>query len=125
MMCSRAKELMAVSWEGELAGADARELEQHLTVCAECSMEAVSLGSLWNRLGDMPAPEPGRALDARWHSTLEALMAAQQPVGKQAPSASWFATAWANFWPRNPVWQAAIAMACLVAGVLIGQSTGR
>jgi hypothetical protein len=125
MMCSHAKELLAVSWQGELAAADARELEEHLAACAECSAEAVSLGGLWNRLGDMPAPEPSPALDARWNSTLEALMSAQQPIKNTASSKSSFTGIFAAIWPRNPVWQAAFAMACLVAGVLIGTNMPR
>jgi hypothetical protein len=118
MMCSHAKELIAASWLGTLATEESSALEHHLSLCPECSAEMSSLGGLWNRLADIPAPEPSPALDARWQSTLESLVSAQQPVIRKT---SWFA----SLWPRNPAWQGAFALACLVAGVLIGTNLPR
>ena len=65
-----------------------------------------ALGGLWERLADLPAPEPSQALDERWQSTFDSLVASTKPVVR-----GW---SLANWWPRSPVWQAAIAMACLV-----------
>src|ERR1035441_9690171 len=123
MMCVHAKELIAASWLNEpLGAADTARLEEHLAICPECSTEAASLGSLWNRLADMPAPGPSPALDGRWQSTFAAVVSAQQPATRKAiRRESWFS----NLWPRNPVWQAAIAMACLVAGVVVGTNMPR
>lgn len=123
MMCSHAKELIAASWLGNLATDESAALEQHLALCSECNSEMASLGGLWHSLADMPVPEPSPALDTRWQSTLEALVSAQQPPARQpaAPKTSWLA----NLWPRNPAWQGAIALACLVAGVLIGTNVPR
>jgi len=119
MMCSHAKELIAASWLGTLATDDAASLEEHLVLCSECNNEMTSLGGLWHSLADMPAPEPSPALDARWQSTLESLISAQQPAAIR--KTSWLA----NLWPRNPVWQGALALACLIAGVLIGTNMPR
>jgi hypothetical protein len=112
-------------WSGELAqneldAADAPAFREHLAICVDCSAEMASLGGLWERLADIPVPEPGRALHARWETTLEGLSAAAA-VGKPAPR-RW---SFANFWPRNPVWQAAVALACLVVGVVVGTSLPR
>ena len=118
MTCSHAKELMAASWleSGKLDNnAPSLELDQHLATCAECSAEMATLSGLWHRLGDMPAPEPSPALDLRWQSTFESLLSAQTAAVRK-PKTSWFA----NLWPKSPVWQAAVAMACLVVGVMIG-----
>ena len=70
MICSHAKELMAAYWQRELPGGESDSagqsaLQQHLESCAECSAEMAVLGGLWERLGDMPAPEPSHALTAR------------------------------------------------------------
>jgi hypothetical protein len=113
MICSHAKELMASYWKHELATDEAPELQQHLESCAECSAELAALGGLWERLADLPVPEPSRALDARWELTLASLT---------VPRRTW---SFANFWPASPVWQATVALACLVLGLLVGTSLPR
>ena len=113
MTCSHAKELMASDWQHELAREEAPALQQHLETCAECSAEMAALGTLWERLADLPVPEPSRTLDARWELTLASLT---------APRRTW---SFASFWPRNPVWQAAVALACLVLGLLVGTNLPR
>jgi HEAT repeats/Putative zinc-finger len=118
MICSHAKELMAAYWKHELGDDQAPALQQHLETCAECSAELATLGGLWERLADLPVPEPSRALDARWELTLASLI----DSGSTVPRRTW---SFANFWPRNPVWQAAVALACLVVGLLVGTSLPR
>jgi hypothetical protein len=114
MNCSHAKELMAAYWQHELTSREAPVLQQHLETCAECSAEMAALGGLWERLADLPVPEPSRTLDARWQSTLASLIQSDKSVFR-----TW---SFANFWPSNPVWQAAIAVGCLVLGLLAGTS---
>jgi hypothetical protein len=123
MTCARAKELMPGVWSGELELSDRNDAPafgQHLESCAECSTEMAALGGLWARLADIPVPEPSPALHARWQTTLEGLDAAAA-IGK--PQARRWS--FADLWPRNPVWQAAVAVACLVAGVLAGANMPR
>jgi hypothetical protein len=117
MICSHAKELMAAQWQRELSGDETPALQQHLETCAECSTEMAALGLLWERLADMPAPEPSQALDERWRSTLATLVAADKPAVR-----TW---SLANFWPEKPLWQLAIALACLLTGVLAGANLPR
>jgi hypothetical protein len=108
MTCDEAKELIAASWHGEMHGELDREsvpaFERHLQTCAECSTEMTALSGVWERLGSLPEPEPSLALHTRWHATLASLV----PVRRRA------------FWLPHPVWQAAIALACVFIGVLIG-----
>jgi hypothetical protein len=113
MTCREAKEQIAASWLGDDSTQD--ELNKHLAICAECSAERTALTGLWQRLGDMPAPEPSPALDARWQSSFESLLSAQNTsTPKQRPN--WFT----SLWPKQPVWQFAVAMACLAIGVFAG-----
>jgi hypothetical protein len=118
MMCDHAKELIAASWLRELNASDEASLKQHLAECGECRAEMVGLSAMWDRLGDLPAPEPSRALDVRWQATLESVIA-QSGLANDARSAApkWN---WASLWPRSFAWQAAIAAACLVAGLVAG-----
>lgn len=112
MMCGHAKEMMAACWADELDPASEARLKQHLETCAECASEMAELGALWERLGDIPAPEPSQALNMRWESTLESLIGARrQNQWRFSLSA---------LWPDRPVWQVSVALACLVAGLAAG-----
>jgi hypothetical protein len=106
--CDEVKDLMAASWHGELDQATIPAFERHLETCAECSAEMAALSGVWEQLISLPEPDPSRALHARWHATLASLV----PERKRA------------FWPRLPVWQAAIALACVVVGVVVGIAVG-
>lgn len=112
--CGEAREMMAAYWRRELADADASALRQHLETCADCSAEMTALNGLWERLGDLPAPEPSSALDARWQLTMEALTTQHRRPWSLA-----------HFWPRTPAWQAATAFACLVIGLVAGMNLPR
>jgi anti-sigma factor RsiW len=106
--CEQAKELMASQWMGELDEQSRGALGVHLAGCAECAAEMESLGAMWEKLGDLPAPEPSLALRARWEQTMQSLVPQSRTF--------W----WQNFWPANPAWQMAIAGLCLVAGLGAG-----
>jgi hypothetical protein len=117
MMCSHARELMAAYWQRELTVEDTALLRSHLESCPECSAEMNALGGLWERLADLPAPEPSQALDARWHETINALISSQS-----RPRRAW---SLATLWPRNPAWGVALAAACLLIGVIAGMNMPR
>lgn len=111
MTCDEAKQLMAASWLGELDRASVPDFQRHIEACGECRAELASLGGLWERLGDMPAPEPSQSLHVRWQATLASLM----PERKR-PAWNWF---------QRSIWQVGIALACTVAGIVIGANLPR
>ncbi len=78
--------------------------QRHLETCAECRAEMAEFEGLWHRLGDLPVPEPGLALHARWHATLASLIPERR---------------------SGVFWQLAFALACLVIGVLVGANLPR
>ena len=119
MTCDQAKSFIAGSWQSELDTNSEAGLRQHLSGCQECAAEAEVLGGIWQRLGDFPAPEPSHALNMRWEATLQTLIAES---GYRAPKPA-RTLSFANFWPRNPVWQGAIAMACLAVGLVAGSAS--
>lgn len=123
MMCGEAKELMTAARFGEIEPVDdAQGFQQHLESCAECRADMAALSGLWQRLADLPVPEPSRALDARWHATLDSLISQGRKPGWRTVFQTWTL---ANLWPRSPGWQAAIALACLVVGILVGTNFPR
>jgi hypothetical protein len=119
--CDQAKTLMAAAWApNELDEAQTAWLRMHLSGCAECSGEMTLLGGMWQRLGDLPVPEPSLALRQRWEQTLSALTVPQYaPARPLAARETW----WRRFWPANPAWQMAIAALCLAVGLGVGFST--
>lgn len=114
MTCGRAKELMATAWA---TGEPDIDLRAHLTTCSECAGEMAQLSLLWERLGDIPAPEPSAALTARWESSLESMISARRGT-------SWRFSLSA-LWPQRPVWQVSIALTCLAVGLVVGSLQSR
>lgn len=111
MTCGEAKQLIAASWLGELDQAAAADFRHHIETCAECGAEMKALGGLWERLGDMPAPEPSSSMHVRWNAALASLMPERKP------------STWS--WLQRPAWQVGIALACTVVGILIGTNLPR
>jgi HEAT repeats len=115
--CEHARELMVGAWMRDLSEMSAAELHQHLAGCAECAAEMEALGAMWEKLGDLPAPEPSLALRVRWEQTLGSLSApAPRQTYRPAPLRAW----WQSIWPANPAWQMAIAGLCLMIGLGAG-----
>jgi hypothetical protein len=111
--CEHARELMAGAWMKDLDAASGAELHQHLVACAQCAAEMEALGGMWEKLGDLPAPEPSLALRVRWEQTLASL---SPSVPRRTYRPAW----WQNIWPANPAWQMAIAGLCLMIGLGAG-----
>jgi hypothetical protein len=123
MTCEQVKGLIAASWQAELNSRDAAaaesDLRQHLATCEECRAETAAVGGIWQRLADLPAPEPSHALNLRWEATLQSMVAES---GAPPRLRTW---SLASLWPRNPAWQGAIAMACLLIGLVGGAASQR
>ena len=114
MMCGPAKEWMAAAWSGDLDASGETRLRQHLECCEACRLEMAELSGLWERLGDLPVPEPSQALHQRWQATLNAV------AGPSPRHSGTWRFSLTSLWPGRPVWQAGIAVACLLAGLLAG-----
>ena len=120
MMCGWAKERIAASWTGELEEHEQTRLRQHLAICTECDAEMRQLTAMWERLADMPAPEPSPALQARWEATLESLGSRVAPPRR--PEAWRFSLS--ALMPQRPVWQAAAVAAFGIVCLLVGLAAG-
>ena len=103
---------MAACWANELDPALEGKLRKHLSLCPECASDMTELGALWERLSDIPSPEPSHSLDARFEATLESFVGARRQNRWRFSLAA--------LWPQRPVWQVSIAIACLIAGLAAG-----
>ncbi len=120
MMCANARESMAASWAAELDDASELQLKRHLAECGECAAEMRELTAIWERMADLPVPEPSTAQHVRWEAALAGLTRSAGPARDwRRTSGNWKFTL-ESLWPRRPVWQATIAAACLMAGLIGG-----
>jgi Putative zinc-finger len=80
-------------------------IEQHLIVCESCRAEMDSLGTIWMKLGTIPATPAGPDLRKRFEAVLEAYM--QGVIHR-------------TWWHRQPILQFGCALVLLIAGIIIG-----
>ncbi len=80
--CERAKEMMAAAWSREIDETAAAALQSHLDDCTECAAEMALLGNMWEKLGDLPVPEPSLAMRVRWEQTTGIAHALSQSFGR-------------------------------------------
>ena len=117
MICGPAKVWMVSAWTGDLDQATETRLREHLETCEGCRLEMAELSGLWERLSDIPVPEPGLRLQQRWQASLNMVDAAR--TGPARRHSGWLFSLH-SLWPNGPVWQATIAAGCLLAGLWIG-----
>ena len=108
MTCEEARLLLTEELGGNRAGSS--ELQEHIAMCPACSAEAEQVRTIWLRLADVPEPEPRPGMSTRFYAALDAY---QQGMREQR-SGFW------RWWPSTPVWQVAVSMGCLAAGLLTG-----
>ena len=81
MQCEHAQEFFSEYVSGEMDGALAVSLENHLNVCGPCSETVDGLRQLWKTLDHMPVVEP----PAAFHASLMERLAAEA-VGQPRPA---------------------------------------
>jgi hypothetical protein len=113
MTCDDAAALIVDRLKGQIAAADEQRLDAHLSTCAACSRETASIAAIWERLGALEIDVPHERLRARFHAGLAAY--------EQGEARHWTERYIERWWPRQPLLQAGLAAALVLAGVLIGQ----
>jgi len=94
------------------------EFQEHTRTCASCREELDTLRTHWAALGLLEDAEPRASLRRGFYHSLEAY---QQGLARKQPQVK--EPLWLGWWPRQPVLQAALSLALLVAGVAIGLVT--
>jgi hypothetical protein len=92
------------------------DLQIHLASCESCRAEAALVRSTWEKMAELPEPQPGPWVGTRFYAALDAY----QHGAREHQSRGW------KWWPARPGWQFAITCAALVIGVFSGTVlTGR
>lgn len=96
------------------------QFEDHLEHCATCRLEVNELSALWRSMARIPQVEPSPMMRTRFEDMLAAY---EQGVSRGLEQRRWwprFKVHVRQFWPAQPVWQAAVALGCLVVGFAAG-----
>jgi HEAT repeat protein len=121
MRCEEIRDQLADRLTGALGERAERDVREHLSGCAECRREADAIEGLWSRLGAIPAePADSAAMRERFYTMLEG---DEQDRGTDGERPGWTGASArvATWWPRRPAFEAALAAALLVLGVLAGR----
>lgn len=113
MNCGRTTGLLSDRLMGLLTVEDERELETHLATCAACRAEADAVDALWTEMGALDDDTPHERMRARFHAALAAYEERARGTGLDRIVEL--------VWPRRLVFQAGIAVALLVAGLIVGR----
>ena len=119
MTHDRAHELLTARHDGELAGADAAALDQHLQGCAECPSFAVGLARLSTLTAALPRATASADLPHRVAAALRTEDAAAIPAGKRTMVRPAAGNAASRRWRRRvlpviPAFGVALLVALLV-----------
>lgn len=114
MRCDELTQRVYERLQGLLDPESENELDRHLTGCAGCRGEARAYEQLWEQLGRCDEPVPSQRMRARLQATLDAY---QERDGAWRRLGEWL-------WPRQPAFQAALALATLVVGLFVGSQFG-
>lgn len=117
MQCEQIAELLPDYLQDSLSTEQHKQVEAHLTACAQCSEEV----ALWQKLSLVPFEQPGPESRARFEAMLHAFQ-----VGRAEQSGTHLegrkrASSWSAFnWFRSPVGAMAWSVALVVLGAFIG-----
>ncbi|MFO1498647.1 MAG: zf-HC2 domain-containing protein [Verrucomicrobiota bacterium] len=126
MNCERVKELLPDALAETLDERTKGELEAHLSGCTSCRDEVTNLQSVWAKLATLPEPNPSPALDDRFRTTLEAFREGQkQALPNETQERPLLSGCLGSLWPKQPVFQFAMAVLLFAFGLFLGLETVR
>ncbi|HXV59450.1 MAG TPA: zf-HC2 domain-containing protein [Vicinamibacteria bacterium] len=118
MNCDEVRERLVALWQGDATPVESAEIEGHLAACFACDAESRDLKLLWYQLGTLPEEEPGPGLRARFDVMLEAYRAGQKR--RTSRILDRIDRRLSPFFPRQPRYQLAAALALLTLGGILG-----
>jgi hypothetical protein len=122
MKCENDKELITRWINNELSEAERNAFEIHVAGCAECRQELKATETVWNLMGEVPAPQPSADMPVRFQAMLEEFKEKQQ--GKANPINGFFEKL-RQLWSFQPGMQLAYTIVLIVIGVGFGYLINR
>lgn len=117
MQCEQIAELLPDYLQDSLPAGQHKQVEAHLTACAQCSEEV----ALWQKLSLLPFEQPSPESRARFEAMLRAYQAGSSEQGVSHTEERKRASFWSAFnWFRSPLGAVAWSVALLAIGAFIG-----
>lgn len=120
MNCEKIEEKFADYLVGDLDERSLAEVQAHLAACPACRQELESLSVIWTKLGVLPLEKPSAELRQRFYAMLEAYKEGAETKHGRVSLGRVFSRWLGNLMPRHPVYQLALSLALLVAGLGAG-----
>jgi len=117
MTCDKIRENFADFLTGGLDDVTLRDIRAHLAACSSCRAEVENLSAIWTKLGVLPQEQPGPAVREKFYGTLEAYLAGMEGERERPGLGRSLSRLAAHLMPRQPVYQAALALALLAVGL--------
>jgi anti-sigma factor RsiW len=117
MNCKKINKKFVDFLTGEADPKTRHEIQAHLSECSSCREELESLSAAWTKLGVLPEEQPSNNLRTRFYTMLETYKQTLEQE-KPAPGLKKLFVDWIErFWPRRPVFQFALSLLLLCAGL--------
>jgi len=100
---------------GNLDGETSERIRAHLAGCASCRSEFLAINTLWESLGRLPDEAPDESVRARFYDMLKTHQQTDHraTARREAAGDGWLT----RLFPRRPVFQFALTLAAVAAGV--------
>jgi predicted anti-sigma-YlaC factor YlaD len=119
MNCDTVSTLLPDYWAGALDGETRALVDSHLSRCQPCQ----EMAGLWTQLGELPGEQPNPAMRARFETMLAAYQHGVEQGERRSPREPFSLIRWfESWWPARPAFQLGAAVACLVAGIVVGRA---
>jgi hypothetical protein len=115
MKCENYKEQMMQWVNNQLTGIDKIAFDNHLSHCEACQQELQMTQQVWDKMGQMPVPEPSDSMRVRFTAMLDTY--------KETEKTNAFTRIINNLrqrWVLRPAFQVAYSFLLVVAGLGIG-----
>src|SRR4051812_47750532 len=115
MKCENYKEQMMQWVNNQLTGIDKIAFDDHLSQCEACQQELQTIQQVWDKMGQMPVPEPSDSMRVRFTAMLDTY--------KETEKTNAFTRIINNLrqrWVLRPAFQVAYSFLLVVAGLGIG-----
>jgi hypothetical protein len=121
MKCEYDQEMILLFVTGQITGPQRMAVEEHLLSCEHCRKEAQSLREVWEKMGEIPVPEPSGELRMRFHAMLGDF---REEAARTGAWKEWIGSL-RRIWKAQPGLQVAYTLAFVFCGLILGYFLNR
>lgn len=121
MTCKRWQKMMVDNLASNLSPLKQRILNEHLAICPHCRKIMNSMKTMWEKVESLPEQNPSPSMLQRFNTMLAHEKEKSTLIENRLTIRDRF-NGWIEHWfPKKPIFQTSLAMACLLIGLIIGR----